>query len=184
MSEIEVKVLNIDVDDMREKLKSLGGKLVKNEYQVNYMYDFPDNSLENNYRGYCRIRQVDNLIDGTTKYILGVKKMISQVGFKEMEEHETEVSNILETQKILEELGLYNKYKPARSKHRESYELDDSLYEIDILDKEIYPNPYLEIEAKDKEALIKAIEKIGYKLEDTTSKTLKELREDLGIDTD
>ena len=33
--EIEIKVLNIDLDDMERKLKELGAKLISKEYQKN-----------------------------------------------------------------------------------------------------------------------------------------------------
>ena len=35
MRELETRIVDIDVDDIREKLLSLGGKKVKSEDQVN-----------------------------------------------------------------------------------------------------------------------------------------------------
>lgn len=40
MRELETRIVDIDVDDIREKLLSLGGKKVKSEDQVNEIYDF------------------------------------------------------------------------------------------------------------------------------------------------
>lgn len=177
MSEIEVKILDIDVEVIRKKLIGLGGVLVKKEQQVNYMYDFPDNTLHNNFKGFCRVREVYNLIDNSKKYILGIKKIISQIECKEMTEHETEVVNLEAAKSILIELGLINTF--IHKKTRESYQINHVLYEIDEWDKNIYPRPYLEVEAKDKDSLIKGIELIGYTINDTTSKTLAELKGEL-----
>ena len=45
MRELETRIVDIDVDDIREKLLSLGGKKVKSEDQVNEIYDFEDGRL-------------------------------------------------------------------------------------------------------------------------------------------
>lgn len=179
MNEIEVKILNIDVEKIRAKLIELGAVLVKNEIQINYMFDFPGDTLFKNYKGYCRIREIHSLLDGSKKYILAIKKMKSQGEFKEMVEEETEIINFESAKRILLELGLYN--RAIDRKRRESYTLNNVLYEFDEWDKDVYPNPYLEIEANSKESLRKGIELIGYKLEDATSKSLAELRQELKL---
>lgn len=179
MNEIEVKILNIDIDQIREKLKDIGALLVKKENQINYMYDFPGEPLYKNYKGFCRIRDIESMLDKTRKYILGVKKMISQEQYKIMKEEETEVFDLESTKNILVELGMINVRTDI--KYRESYKYDGVLYEIDIWDKDIYPHPYLEVEAKDEKSLNIAIELLGFDLNQTTTKNLKELREDLGL---
>ena len=57
MRELETRIVDIDVDDIREKLLSLGGKKVKSEDQVNEIYDFEDGRLLSA-KGYARIRTV------------------------------------------------------------------------------------------------------------------------------
>ena len=42
MKELETRVMDIDVDDIRNKMKSLGAIKVKSEDQVNEIYDFED----------------------------------------------------------------------------------------------------------------------------------------------
>lgn len=180
MSEIEVKILDINIEETKEKLLKLGAKLAKVEKQTNYMYDYKDDSLWNDFKGYCRIRYVENLLDGSTKTVLTIKKMISQVGFRDMVEEETEVSNIESTKRILTELNMYN--KRTFKKNRESYEMNGVLFEIDVFeDKSFMPIPYMEVEAYDEESLKKAIELIGYKIEQTSSQTLDEIRSSLGL---
>ena len=61
MRELETRIVDIDVDDIREKLLSLGGKKVKSEDQVNEIYDFEDGRLLSA-KGYARIRTVITLI--------------------------------------------------------------------------------------------------------------------------
>jgi adenylate cyclase class 2 len=180
MSEIEVKILNIDVLKLRNKLINLNAKLVKKEKQFNYIYDFEGDTLKKNHKGYCRIRKSESLIDGSVKYFLTLKKMISQEKYKEMIEEETEVYNFEAMQNILKELGLYVRH--ANTKMRESYELDGILYEIDEWDKDFFPAPYLEVEAESEEKLLQGINLIGYTIKDTTSKTIDELRKEPGIE--
>lgn len=179
MNEIEVRILNIDSELIKEKLNRLGAKLVKNEFQINHIYDFPGDTLREKQKGYCRIREVENLLDGSKKYILCVKKMISQNKYKEMLEEETEILDFQAMKNILIELGLYNRF--TSKKKRESYDLNGVLYEFDEQEKDVFPIPYLEIEAMDEESLKRGVEVLGYTLEDTTSKTLSELRKELGI---
>lgn len=173
MSEIEVRILNIDVEKLKEKFSELGAKLVKKENQMNNIFDFPDNRLLDNHKGYCRIREVENLLDGSKKNILTVKKVKSQSGARESVEEETIVPDYMEMRRILEELGLVLKH--SSFKYRESYELKGVLYEIDEWEKELFPQPYLEIEAPDQETLKKGIEMIGYTIDDTSTLTLREL---------
>jgi adenylate cyclase class 2 len=100
--------------------------------------------------------------------------MISQEKYKNMLEEETEVIDFNACNNILKELGLVK--LRSDKKFRESYRIGNILYEIDTWDENIYPKPYLEVEAQNETALIEGIKLIGYTLKDTTSKTLKELK--------
>lgn len=180
MSEIEVRILDIDVEKLREKFSELGAKLVKKENQMNNIFDFLDNRLFKNHKGYCRIREVENLIDGSKKNVLTVKKVKSQDGARESIEEETSVQDYRSMKRILEELGL--ELKHSKFKHRESYELNGILYEIDEWEKDMFPHPYLEVEAPDQKSLEKGIEMIGYTMKDTSSLTLAELKKQMGFE--
>ena len=48
MKELETRVVDIDVDDIRNKMESLGAIKVKSEDQVNEIYDFEDGRLLDN----------------------------------------------------------------------------------------------------------------------------------------
>lgn len=172
MSEIEVKVLDIDIDRLKEQLLDLGAKLVKKEHQINNMFDYEDERLLKS-KGFVRVREIKDELNGEEKCILGFKKMISQIKYKEMLEEETEVADANSIQEILINIGL----KKVRSdkKYRESYQISDVLYEIDIWDKDVYPYPYLEVEAPNQQSLEKGLENIGLTLNDVTAKSLHEL---------
>ena len=45
MKELETRVMDIDVEDIRSKMESLGAVKVKSEDQVNEIYDFEDGRL-------------------------------------------------------------------------------------------------------------------------------------------
>lgn len=175
MKEIEVKILNIDPDSVRMKLKSIGAVPVKRENQINRIFDFPDKRLLKD-KGYARIRQVEDLLNGAQHCYMTVKKIISQAKFKIMEENETKISDSAEGENILRALGLMQ--YSSISRYRESYSYKKSLIEIDINDKEFFPVPYIEIESENEGELEEIVGLLGYEMKDATSKTIYELLEE------
>lgn len=178
MKELETRIVDIDVDKIREILRTLGAKKVKEEYQINNIYDFEDNRLLNA-KGYARIRVTDDKLNNKETVYMTTKKMLSQDTFKVMEENETVVEDKEAASKIFTSLGL--KLKQSIKKYRESYSINDSLIEIDINDKSFCPFPYLEIETFSEEKLKETLSLLGYSIEDTTSKTIYELLEERGL---
>lgn len=176
MKEREVKVLNIDKDEIEKKLKGMGAILLKDEDQTNIRFDTEDNYLKKTYNGYLRLRITKNNLNQEIKNTLTFKKNISRDNLRINEETETEVSNWEEAVKILQILG-YNKKRPGY-KHRKSYLYDNIVFEIDTWDEETYPKPYLEIEMTDEEDLERAIELLQLDREQITSKPIDELRKD------
>lgn len=170
--ELETRIIDIDVDSMREKLKSLGAKMIKSENQINDIYDFEDGRLLKD-KGYARIRTVNDLINSKEIIFMTTKKMLSQGRFKEMEENEVIVDNKNMAEGIFKSLGL--KLHQSIKKYRESYKILDGLVEIDINDKEFCPFPYIEIETSSEQSLQNILDLIGYTMEDTTSKTIYQL---------
>jgi len=176
MKEREVKVLNIDKDEIEKKLKDAGAILLKDEEQTNIRFDTETDFLKKQYNGYLRIRITKNLLNGDTKNTLTFKKSISRGKLRVNEETETEISNFEETVKILELLG-YNKKRPGY-KHRRSYSYENITYEIDTWDKDTYSKPYLEIEMSSEEELEKAIILLNLDRSQITTKSIDELRKD------
>ena len=178
MKELETRIVDIDVDDIRRKMKELEAKKVKEEYQINNIYDFEDNRLLNA-NGYARIRITVDRLNNKEVVYMTTKKMLSQGTFKVMEENETVVEDKEAAEKIFLSLGL--SLKQSIKKYRESYKIEDSLVEIDINDKNFCPFPYLEIETISEERLNEILDLLGYTLKDTTSKTIYELLEERGL---
>ena len=176
MREREVKVLNIDKDEIEKKLIDVGAILLKDEEQTNIRFDTELDFLKKQYNGYLRIRITKNLLNGDTKNTLTFKKSVSRGKLRVNEETETEISNSEETIKILQFLG-YNKKRPGY-KHRRSYSYENITYEIDTWDKETYSKPYLEIEMSSEEELEKAIELLNLDRNQITTKSIDELRKD------
>jgi len=175
MKEKEVKVLNIDKDKIENKLIKIGGKLVKDEFQYNYIFDKEDRYLKNEYQGYLRIRRTisDNKDE---KIELTLKRNISRKNIRENIENNISIDSVDEGIKILDVLGYKLIHKG--NKHRKSYEYEDILFEIDTWDKETYPYTYLEIEVKKEEKLEKALGLLDLDEKNMTKKSIEELREE------
>lgn len=175
MKELETRIIKIDVAEIRKTLIANNAVKVKEENQINDIYDFEDGRLLDA-NGYARIRTVDNLLDGKRTIYMTTKKLLSQGKFKEMEENEVIVNDKDAAEGIYVSLGL--KLKQSIKKFRESYKLENGLVEIDINDTTFCPFPYLEIETDSEENLEKIVAILGYSMADTTSKTIYQLIEE------
>ena len=169
--EIEVRILNIDVEEIRNKLLSNGGQLIKKQNQINNLFDFKDKRLLND-GSYIRIRLVEDKILGKNTYYITMKKRISgnDDKYKVMEEKEIEISNPIVGEEIFKSLGLEHNLSIKR--YRESYKIFNTMVEIDINDENFKMNPYIEIEGDTKEDIEKTVKLLGYSMEDTTSKNI------------
>lgn len=176
MKEIEVKVLNINCENLKSKIKSLGGKLVKNEFQENHIFALPEN-LDSN--GYIRIRVIKDYITNTTKYFMCIKKVLSQDKVRKMDEKEFEVSSFDEAFGFL--LSLNIKFLSQEDKKRESYILNDTLIEFDKWDDSVFPYPYAEIEAENENKLYAILDLLEIPREKVTSKGLLQIKQEMGL---
>ena len=178
MHELETRIMDIDVDKIRNILLDNGAEKVKSEDQINDIYDFEDGRLLAQ-KGYARIRTVNDKLNDKIIYFMTTKKMLSQERFKVMEENETIINDKKAGEGIFKSLGLV--LKESNKKYRESYKLNDCLIEIDINDKNFCPFPYLEIETSSEENLESVVKFLGYTLDDTTSETIYEILEKRGL---
>ncbi|NOW06306.1 class IV adenylate cyclase [Clostridium beijerinckii] len=178
MQELETRIVDIDVENIRKILLSNGAEKVKMEDQVNDIYDFEDGRLLDK-KGYARIRTINDMINNKIVYFMTTKKMLSQGRFKVMEENEVIIDNKTMGEGIFKSLGLV--LKESNKKYRESYKLLDCLIEIDVNDKSFCPFPYLEIETTSEEKLETVVKLLGYTLEDTTSQTIYDILSERGL---
>lgn len=178
MLEIETRILDIDINIIKEKLSNINAVKVKDENQINNIYDFADRRLLNA-KGYARVRTIEDKLNNRIYYYMTTKKLISQEKYKIMEENEVEVDNPVTAENILMSLGL--ELIQSIRKHRESFKYKDTLVEIDINDKSFCPFPYIELESSSEEELKEIVELLGYSMKDTTSKTIYEILGERGL---
>lgn len=174
MTEIEVKIIDINVDIIKQKVIELGAKLVKKEEQENYFFDLPDKDTE----GYVRIRNTRSLIDFKHSIQITIKKILSKNEVRSTIETNLDINSVEEGLKFLNELGL--KQTKVAYKYRESYILHNALIEFDTWNKEEYPEPYIEIEG-DKDIIWKLISLLEIPPSNVTSKSLDEIKKEKGI---
>ena len=103
--ELETRIVDIDVDNIRDILTLNNAEKVKSEDQVNDIYDFEDGRLLAK-KGYARMRTVEDRLNKRTIYYMTTKKMISQNKFKVMEENEVIIDNKEMGEGIFKSLGL------------------------------------------------------------------------------
>ena len=136
-TEIEVRVLNIDKEDLISKLEKNNAEFIGDWFQVRYVYDF--NPIDRH--KWIRLRT--NGVDTT----LTIKEVQNKTleGTKELE---IVVSSLEDTHKILEKLGY--KRRSIQENKRIRYILND--VEVDI-DKWPGLNTYVEFEGKSEEQI-------------------------------
>lgn len=175
MKELETRIIDIDINNIRKILTEINALKIKEENQINNIYDFCDKRLIKN-KGYARIREIEDIMHNTTRCYMTTKKLLSQDKFKVMEENEVEINNSNQGKNIFKSLGL--ELVQSIKKYRESYRYKNTLVEIDINEQSFCPFPYIEIETSNEDELKEIVNLLGYTLKDTTSKTIYEIMSD------
>ena len=151
--EYEVRVLEINKEEIQNKLTELNATLVEDSYQKRYVYDF--NPVDPN--KWIRLRTNGN------KTTLTIKQIESSNidGTKEME---IVVDDFDTTNEILNELG----YIPRGIQENKRIKYDLNGVEVDI---DTWPKipTYLEIEGKNEEEVFKTLELLGIDRDKATS---------------
>lgn len=143
--EYEVRVLEINHDEMVSKLEKMDAKKVKEGMQRRYVYDF--NPVQKH--KYIRVRTDGN------KTTLTIKKVEKDTidGTKELE---VEVSDFEKTNEILNQLGYIPKgYQESK---RTEYILDGVIFDIDRWP--LIPE-FMEIEGKSSEDVLNMIDRLN-----------------------
>lgn len=165
--EYEVRVLEINKDEIEKKLKELKAVLVEDVFQKRYVYDFkPANPSK-----WIRLRT------NGSKTTLTIKNVESSNidGTKEVE---IEVSDFDTTNEILEELG----YIPRGIQENKRIKYDLNGVEVDI---DTWPRipTYLEIEGASEEEVYNTLELLGIPKEKAISLDVQRIYEEIyGID--
>lgn len=177
--EIEVKVLNIDIDEVKNRLINIGAVLIKHELQTNKLFDVEDKLAILGANSYLRLRKIEDKLNSVESYELTLKENIPNQKARENIETNVIIDNEENLLKILSVLGV--SVEQIGYKERVSYKINNVLVEIDIWDKETYPNPYLEIEGEDIDSIYKTLDLLGLSRENVTTKSILELRQDVGL---
>lgn len=177
VKELEVKILNIDLDEMEKQIISLGGKLIAKEVQVNTLIDSTNKPIKESINAYLRLRETKDLLNNKSDITLTLKKIISTDGLRENIEMNSEVENKEAILQIFNELG-YDLLEEGY-KERKSYELYNARFDLDIWDEKTYPYPYMEIEVESQEDLDKIIKLLHISKENISTKSIMELKKEL-----
>lgn len=161
MSEIEIKILEINRAQVEHKLQDIGARMIFDGEIHAIYYDLPDNSLNKNDKT-LRLRK-----EGQDT-ALTVKIHVPNDKAKERIEHETRASDFETMRTILESIGFIPWLE--MKKHRTSYELNGLHFELDhYQDEYSYIPEFLEIEGTDTETLYKYAETLGFSRQDCRS---------------
>ncbi|MBV1819835.1 CYTH domain-containing protein [Anaerosalibacter bizertensis] len=177
--ELEVKVLNIDKEGIEKQLIGIGASLISREEQINYLLDSKENKIQNEHDSYLRLREKKDLETGKVDYTFTLKENVARDGIRENIEINTKIENKNALLYILEVLGVHTISKGF--KERISYKYNDIRFDIDTWDKDTYPYTYMEIEVEKEEDLNKAIKILNIDEKNISTKSIVELREDLGL---
>lgn len=156
--EHEVKVLNIDVADVTEKLKNIGATKMGDFFYRSCSFDYEGFTLDKQ-ASWIRLRDEGDVVKLAYKRRLGVKSNTGDDAG--MEEIEFAVDDFDRARQFLHKIGLILKF--AQEKKRTRWVLGDIEFDIDTCPR---LDPYLEIEGKSAEALARGIELLGLRQED------------------
>lgn len=155
MKEVEVKILDVNLEEIEKKIISLGAKKHFDGEIAQFLYDFPDKRIKKE-RNTFRLRK-----SGDKTYITFKDKVKSIGTAKVADEYEVTVSDFNTAKKIIESLGFEETHKMR--KHRISYKLANVTFELEkLFDQYEHIPDFIEIEAEDMETVIKYANILGF----------------------
>ena len=168
MNEVELKFLDINVEEIKEKLKKIGAKLKSDALTESYSFFAEGFHGNNSEMKYLRVRKTNDDIRIT------YKDPVKSSGMTVREEIEIKVDNFEVAINLLEKLNF--KKNDIFRKHRIHYELGDVHFEIDTLDN--VPT-YLEIETTTEESMKKICSDLGLNIAEGKNGTIVEILPEL-----
>ena len=147
--EYEATYTNINKDEVRERLRAAGAKLIKEEFmQKRAVFNLPDGHQIKG--GWLRVRDEGDKITMSLKVVDGDE-------IHNQKETMLTVDNFEEAKKFLTGIGC--KEKAYQESMRELWELDG----VDItIDEWPFLEPFVEVEGRSVEQVMKVSEKIGF----------------------
>ncbi len=173
MYEIETKILEVDSEDIKNKLKSIGA-LETQDIRLFVDWYCTKESVNSDHPWYLRVRK-----DSNGKSEISWKSLEKFVGnTRQSEEINIDVSDFERAKSILEALGLI--HYAHQEKDRTSFSFKDWIFDLDR-----YPNmpAYLEIEGNDENHVGEAIKLLELEGHEALSQgETKLIRERYGLD--
>ena len=166
MKEVEVKVRNIDKEEIIEKITELGATKVFGGKVVDFRFDTPDRDLSRQGKA-LRIRQ--KRISCLFEFKGKKKSKDSIIGRDEIG---VKISNFKVMQKILHELGYIKIFELI--KYRTEYRFKDINFDID---EYVGLEPILEIESDSYEKVQRYMEKLDIQEDDIGRVYIREILE-------
>lgn len=158
MTEVEVKILEINRDKTIQKFLDLGAQKTFEGDLLAWHFDFPDKRIEKA-QNLLRLRKEGDTVTFT------FKKKVESEQAKIFEESEVKVSDFETMKTILLAIGL--EPNKVTSKKRVVYSLPGAHFAIDEFTGEHVRIPaFLEIETEDVDTLYRYVEQLGFKRED------------------
>ncbi|MFA6522179.1 MAG: class IV adenylate cyclase [Patescibacteria group bacterium] len=154
MSELEVKILEVNAIKITQELERLGAICAFDGTMDVVFFDFPDGRLDKQ-KIALRLRSKGMSAE------LTMKKTTNQTRIKVAEETEVTVSNFEVMRQILKASGL--RETKSYQKHRASWKLEGVSFELDSISG--IPT-FLEIEAQSEELIFVWVRKLGFSEED------------------
>lgn len=150
-TEIEVKFLAVDHEQVRANLKGAGGKLVQPmRLMRRVIFDFPDRSLQKD-NAYVRVRDEGDRVTLTYKHFPAADEI---GGAREIE---FTIGDFEKANSFLETLGLEN--QSFQESKRETWTIDN--VEV-VLDEWPWLKPYIEIEGDSEDEVRAVAAKLGF----------------------
>jgi adenylate cyclase class 2 len=149
-TEVEVKFLDIDIDDMRSRLKAVGASCEQPMRKMRrVLIEQPEHEAEHSF---IRVRDQGDKITLTFK-----RRAKEKLEFiDDTKEIEVEVSSFEDTIELLKQAGW--PYKTYQENRRETWMLNGA--EV-VIDEWPWLSPQIEIEAEDEATVRAAAEKLG-----------------------
>lgn len=166
MKEVEVKVRNIDKEEIIEKITELGATKVFAGKVIDFRFDTPDRDLSRQGKA-LRIRQ-----KGSHVYLNLKGKKKSKDSIIGRDEIGVKISNFKVMQKILHELGYIKIFELI--KYRTEYRFKDINFDID---EYVGLEPILEIESDSYEKVQNYMEKLNIHEDDIGRVYIREILE-------
>lgn len=164
MREIELKFLDINVKEIKDRLKQIGAILKYDTDTISYPFTNKDFSSYDSTKNFLRLRKINR------ESFITYKSPASKSNITDREEIEIKVDNFKEAIKLLERIG-FEKGKVFK-KHRIHYEMENAHFELDTVGD--IPT-YLEIETRNERDMINICNKLDLDIKKGKKGTIVEI---------